>query len=755
MNDSDHSFQMPLNVLNRRYKIKKDVLRLQVQRMFLITFISSFLFGFFSLAKGDTSVALWQGDKKGAVSITFDDGLASQFTYAFPLLQAQGLRATFFIVTNYIGYLSYIDEWDLGEYTADGQEIGSHTESHHDLTKLKTNQLYTELSQSQLMLHDLTGQEVAALAYPFGSYDSTVIAATDDFYIAARTANSNALNASTPNFYELNVIWPNEGGTANVIPYLQSWVDSAVAENKWMIEMFHDIEIDGYDTVSSEDFGTHIDYLVANESDLWVAPMGVVAEYIYERNAAWITTLVSNQNLIQLDLQCGLDSRFNTPLTLLTLCPPGWESGEIHVQQDSSVQVAELVSKDDNLYIIYDAIPDAGIIEISPASLPISASAGSTGTIDPNGIVFADYGSDLVFTATPDSGYEVNTWIVDGNEVQTGGQEYTLTNITASHTVEVTFKPVIYIISGYCLEPDGITPVEGVLIQSDADANDVSDVNGYYELRVDQNWSGTVTPQKEGYVFDPNGDEYMNVTENYMDANYTASLITFTISGYIFEQNFVTPISDVNVVAEEGGGPWTRKYLSGTNVTDANGLYALIVDYNWSGIVMPTRYAYAFEPNQMQFINVLEDKNDQNYIGELMSFAVSGYILNDCGTPINNVTVVVSNGVNQVTTDPNGFYEVWVPYNWSGTATPSKVNYTFTPSEMVYFDVFGSHSEQNYLAENSYDLDCDGFLGSGDLGIFAENWLGGPDLPGDFYKDEYNIINFLDFADFSNVWLIE
>jgi hypothetical protein len=35
----------------------------------------------------------------------------------------------------------------------------------------------------------------------------------------------------------------------------------------------------------------------------------------------------------------------------------------------------------------------------------------------------------------------------------------------------------------------------------------------------------------------------------------------------------------------------------------------------------------------------------------------------------------------------------------------------------------------------------------------ADNWLSsGPDVPGDLHKDEYNIVNFLDFAEFSLVW---
>jgi len=62
------------------------------------------------------------------------------------------------------------------------------------------------------------------------------------------------------------------------------------------------------------------------------------------------------------------------------------------------------------------------------------------GTISPNTPQVVVYGSSLTFNATPSGGYTVNTWLVDGVVVQTGGTSFTLTNIRANHTVAVTFK---------------------------------------------------------------------------------------------------------------------------------------------------------------------------------------------------------------------------------------------------------------------------------------------------------------------------
>jgi hypothetical protein len=83
--------------------------------------------------------------------------------------------------------------------------------------------------------------------------------------------------------------------------------------------------------------------------------------------------------------------------------------------------------------------------------------------------------------------------------------------------------------------------------------------------------------------------------------------------------------------------------------------------------------------------------------------------------------------------------------------TPSKAHYTFDPNDNAYVDVLDDVTDQDYTADNIYDLDCDGSIGLGDVEILCDYWLDiGTGLPGDFYEDE--TVNFLDFADFASVW---
>jgi hypothetical protein len=303
------------------------------------------------------------------------------------------------------------------------------------------------------------------------------------------------------------------------------------------------------------------------------------------------------------------------------------------------------------------------------------------------------------------------------------------------------------------VEQDGNTPVSNVLMQTDNnDINTTTDANGYYGLWVNYNWSGIITPQKEGYIFEPNSNSYAGVTQNYSEVNYTATLITFKIAGYVFQEDYVTPINDVNVSAENGGGLWTKRYGGGTSVTDANGYYKVQVDYNWTGGVTPARYAYVFEPNSRYYEDVNKDWIvDQNYTGRILTFRVFGFIKNECNVPLEGMVVSAGNGGSQGTTDVNGFYEVWVDYGWSGTIVPTGENYTFDPNSMSYAVVMADQPDQNYVANNIYDLDCDGYIDLGDLAVMAGNWLmQGTGIPGDFDAD--GIVNFLDLAEFGNIW---
>lgn len=68
----------------------------------------------------------------------------------------------------------------------------------------------------------------------------------------------------------------------------------------------------------------------------------------------------------------------------------------------------------------------------------ISASAGSHGSVSPTSLT-VQRGEDATFTATPDTGYVVADWSLDGVSQGVSDMQYTIDSVTANHTVSVTF----------------------------------------------------------------------------------------------------------------------------------------------------------------------------------------------------------------------------------------------------------------------------------------------------------------------------
>ena len=72
----------------------------------------------------------------------------------------------------------------------------------------------------------------------------------------------------------------------------------------------------------------------------------------------------------------------------------------------------------------------------------VTPSAGVNGKISPTTAQTVASGGSLTFTATANTNYTVDTWFVDSVAAQTGGTSFTLANITANHTLNVTFRGV-------------------------------------------------------------------------------------------------------------------------------------------------------------------------------------------------------------------------------------------------------------------------------------------------------------------------
>ncbi|MCV3739484.1 polysaccharide deacetylase family protein [Rhizobium sp. TRM96647] len=111
------------------------------------------------------------------LSITFDDGNASDLLIAAPELQRRGLEAEFFVLSGRIGEAGSLDNEQIRALMRMGMRIGSHGVAHSDWSSLSAHALQHELGTSKAALEEICAAPVQSAAIPFGRYNAAVLRA--------------------------------------------------------------------------------------------------------------------------------------------------------------------------------------------------------------------------------------------------------------------------------------------------------------------------------------------------------------------------------------------------------------------------------------------------------------------------------------------------------------------------------------------------------------------------------------------------
>ena len=147
----------------------------------------------------------------------------------------------------------------------------------------------------------------------------------------------------------------------------------------------------------------------------------------------------------------------NSTLTVSSISYPSgfsgdWSSGAISAggSQNVTVTFSPSVATSYGGTVTVNADQTSGVNTLAVSGIGtsvvvpvyVTASAGTGGTISPSGIITKNAGDSQAFTASPNANYVVNQWLVDGSVVQAGDTGYTLYNIQANRSVQVTFYHV-------------------------------------------------------------------------------------------------------------------------------------------------------------------------------------------------------------------------------------------------------------------------------------------------------------------------
>jgi peptidoglycan/xylan/chitin deacetylase (PgdA/CDA1 family) len=107
-------------------------------------------------------------------------------------------------VANRTASPGFLSVQQLQEMVDAGWEIGSHSMTHPDLTRLDAEELPAELLASRLMLEEMLGIEIESFAYPYGSSSTEIARKVDNYGYANAMGLGNLTSHWKSNLFFLS-----------------------------------------------------------------------------------------------------------------------------------------------------------------------------------------------------------------------------------------------------------------------------------------------------------------------------------------------------------------------------------------------------------------------------------------------------------------------------------------------------------------------------------------------------------------------
>jgi peptidoglycan/xylan/chitin deacetylase (PgdA/CDA1 family) len=227
----------------------------------------------------------WPNGARGAVSLTYDDGLDSQLTYALPQLEAAGFKATFFLVQE--NMQARLADWR--RVAGLGNEIGDHTETHPcNLEGFSAGRFEdTEIRPMERFLNANFGASGPRVyAYPCGYIGlghgpadaryRRYAKLLDGTFEAARTVSGPPMDPRSAWADRMHLTGYEPTYDVDDPRRAYAYLDAAMRHGLWAILIFHDV-LPRRRHAGDTSLASHqaiLDFIRAKP--LWCAPMGEV-----------------------------------------------------------------------------------------------------------------------------------------------------------------------------------------------------------------------------------------------------------------------------------------------------------------------------------------------------------------------------------------------------------------------------------------------------------------------------------------------
>lgn len=205
------------------------------------------------------------GSLTSRVYVTFDDGYSDQYDVARSILSRNGVKATFYIVYEWVGQTGFMTWNQIDTLMSEGHEIGSHSRNHpDDMNRLSATQLTNESATVKSLFWTQHNIETLTFAYPHSlGYDNSTVtsALVNAGYLYDRAAGAetwNRLTGTRP--WVKSFACDYTDNPDYTFDEFKSYVNKAHGDEA-VVLMYHHVADSGEYRVSVAEFTQEMDYL--------------------------------------------------------------------------------------------------------------------------------------------------------------------------------------------------------------------------------------------------------------------------------------------------------------------------------------------------------------------------------------------------------------------------------------------------------------------------------------------------------------
>ena len=320
-----------------------------------------------------TSICEVKDNKKAIWTFTSDDSLIQSCEYFSDQFNRLGLRGTLAMVLKFILNSDGTPNDSIVNrfkaiFANDNFDITNHTYDHTKPLERPDDVVYWrhQIHDAQERFEEIfPGERVFTVANPWVQNTPVLDSIIKERNWAGRNgtntttdfaANNNSLNPSEEEWFRLK--WQH-GNSSCTLDRMKGWVDAALRDGTWVLELWHGVDGEGSSPVSTSIATPYFEYVASKKEDLWIATFNEAVAYLREKQRSDFTVTQITQDKYEVLLTHELPQEiFNYPLTMRTRVPQDWNNAQI--TQNGTVLDVAVQEIDGIRYAVYDVVPNIG-----------------------------------------------------------------------------------------------------------------------------------------------------------------------------------------------------------------------------------------------------------------------------------------------------------------------------------------------------------------------------------------------------------